>query len=162
MPSSRTPTNTRMCLVLHLGMGCLQTQKLIAHPHQPRTKTMGQDIKSAQKRPCPRLPEAAKVPRRGNSTTSSHLISLADLSWPLYHLREIGAQVFRRPIPSTKRRLGPYNANSQSSKPKDTSSNPVKICPHQTLGPDTGDFVCESKRSSSHQKIYVPSLRGVN
>ena len=105
--------------------------------HSPPTPTQNQDDGSgyqiSTEETMPRPLEAAQVPRRGNSTTSSQLISLADLSWPLYHLWEIGAQVFRRPRPSTKRRLGPYNANSQSSKPKDTSSNPVKICPHQIL-----------------------------
>ena len=57
------------------------------------------------------------------------------------------AQAFRKPSLYTKRRSGPYNVNSRSSKPKNTSLNLMKICTPQISGLDTGNCACESKRS---------------
>ena len=76
--------------------------------------------------------------------------------------QETKAQASKKHTLYMKRRSGPYNVNSRSSKPKNTSLNLLKICPLQTLGPDTGNCACESKRSFSHQRICVLfSRRGV-
>ena len=53
----------------------------------------------------------------------------------------------QKPQLYTKRWSGPYNVNSWSSKPKNTSLNLMKICTPQTLGLDTGNCACENKRS---------------
>ena len=61
--------------------------------------------------------------------------------------QETKAQASKRPLRYTKRQSKPHNANSQSSKLKNTFLSPTKICTPQILGPDIGNCACGSKRS---------------